>query len=79
MMLPEISRACIAAARNKKAESLAFLAWCVDIYSDELQDATDAEWQLLADAARVHPPSPLTRVLVIDRLKTYEKSGVIAA
>ena len=78
----------VARKRLAKAERLAFLVWACPsgaIPASDLEQATDAQWLQLTDAARKATgivygvPSKETRALVIQKLRQLERGEVKAA
>lgn len=41
--------------------------------------ATDKEWMMLAHAANVNVPSPVTRRMTVARMEQFELKGAVAA
>lgn len=79
MNLGDESRAYVAHARQRKAEQLAFLAWGTGITSGDMEKATDKEWMMLAHAANVNVPSPVTKRMTVARMEEFELKGAVAA
>lgn len=80
MNLGDQSKLYIQRARQRKAEQLAFLCWASEIPSSALTTMTDAQWDMLAAAAKLaKAPSPETRGMVWNRLLTYEERGAKVA
>lgn len=79
MNLGDESRSYVAHARQRKAEQLAFLAWGTGITSGDMEKATDSQWMMLATAANVNVPSPVTKRMTVARIEQLEIKGAVAA
>lgn len=64
-----------ALARERKAQAMALVMFQNGISSEQAQDMSQKQWEMVAKAARQHPPGSMaTKALTVEKLRAMEKA-----